>query len=102
MTILMNELIDDVIAGRRTAEDAAQHAHSYAIEFFQPDSSKGWMALRQIQEAYKALHSQPVAAPVAHAHARPELKCRRCGQTGRAGSYPFSTLPASHVCDDCV
>lgn len=29
------------------------------------------------------------------------LRCR-CGNTGRAGDYPFSTLPGSGRCDDCV
>jgi len=29
------------------------------------------------------------------------LRCR-CGNTGHAGSYPFSTLPESGKCDDCV
>ena len=29
------------------------------------------------------------------------LRCR-CGNTGTAGSYPFSTLPGSGRCDDCV
>ena len=100
--IVMNDLIDDVIAGRRTAEDAALHAHPYAVMFFEPSSPQEWTAMCQIREAYKALHPEPVAAPVARAHARPELKCRICGQAGYAGSHPFSTLPGSHVCDDCL
>ena len=29
------------------------------------------------------------------------LRCR-CGNTGRAGAYPFSTLPDSGRCDDCL
>ena len=29
------------------------------------------------------------------------LRCG-CGNTGRAGAYPFSTLPGSGRCDDCV
>ena len=29
------------------------------------------------------------------------LHCR-CGNTGRAGAYPFSTLVSSGRCDDCV
>lgn len=29
------------------------------------------------------------------------LRCS-CGNTGRAGDYPFSTLPGSGRCDDCV
>lgn len=35
------------------------------------------------------------------ADTRPVLRCR-CGNTGRAGAYPFSTLPGSGRCDDCV
>ena len=30
------------------------------------------------------------------------LRCRSCGQTGRRGGYPFSTLPGSGRCDDCI
>lgn len=30
------------------------------------------------------------------------MKCRRCGQTGYTGEYPFSTYPAGGVCDDCL
>jgi hypothetical protein len=29
------------------------------------------------------------------------LRCR-CGNTGTAGSYPFSTLASSGRCDDCL
>ncbi len=29
------------------------------------------------------------------------LRCRKCGQTGEAGRYPFSTNPSSGICDDC-
>ncbi len=31
--------------------------------------------------------------------------CKRCGQDGYAGSYPFSTLYSPHtrcICDDCL
>lgn len=28
------------------------------------------------------------------------LRCR-CGNTGRAGAYPFSTAPHTGRCDDC-
>ena len=35
------------------------------------------------------------------APAKPILRCR-CGNTGHAGDYPFSTLPGSGRCDDCV
>lgn len=30
------------------------------------------------------------------------LTCKNCGQTGQTGGYPFSTLPSSGFCDDCV
>ena len=33
---------------------------------------------------------------------RPVLRCQSCGATGHAGAYPFSTLPGSGRCDDCV
>lgn len=36
-----------------------------------------------------------------HAETRPLLRCR-CGNVGRSGAYPFSTLPGSGRCDDCV
>ena len=32
---------------------------------------------------------------------RPVLRCK-CGMTGHAGAYPFSTLPESGRCDDCL
>ena len=38
----------------------------------------------------------------AAADTRPVLRCKCCGATGRAGAYPFSTLPGSGRCDDCV
>ncbi|TVO81454.1 hypothetical protein AYI81_21200 [Shewanella algae] len=33
---------------------------------------------------------------------RPVLRCKSCGATGHSGEYPFSTLPGSGLCDDCV
>lgn len=30
------------------------------------------------------------------------MRCRRCGQTGYTGEYPFSTYPDSGRCDDCL
>ena len=32
---------------------------------------------------------------------RPTKRCRRCGQVGEVGAYPFTTDPASGICDDC-
>lgn len=28
--------------------------------------------------------------------------CSHCGQTGYAGSHPFSTISGGNVCDDCL
>lgn len=33
---------------------------------------------------------------------RKHLVCKRCGQGGYTGEYPFSTLPGSGICDDCL
>ena len=33
---------------------------------------------------------------------RPVIRCKSCGATGHSGAYPFSTLPGSSICDDCV
>lgn len=37
-----------------------------------------------------------------HTSTRRFLRCRSCGQSGHTGGYPFSTLPSSGRCDDCV
>ena len=58
--ILMHELIADVIAGRRTAEDAATHTHPYAIDLFRPTTKADADALSRIRTAYRARHAQPV------------------------------------------
>lgn len=28
--------------------------------------------------------------------------CRRCGQSGYPGQYPFSTIAGGDICDDCL
>lgn len=47
------------------------------------------------------LRVKPAPRPEPAADRRPRLRCR-CGNTGYAGAYPFSTLPGSGRCDDCV
>jgi len=37
-----------------------------------------------------------------HDATHPRMRCRSCGQSGNRGSYPFSTNPASGLCDDCT
>lgn len=44
---------------------------------------------------------KPAPRPALIDDSRPVLRCR-CGNTGHAGAYPFSTLPGSGRCDDCV
>lgn len=46
--------------------------------------------------------SSPFTPPSGAADPRPTLTCRRCGTIGERGPYPFSTLPDSGLCDDCV
>ena len=31
-----------------------------------------------------------------------ELKCKKCGEPGNPGEWPFSTAPATGLCDDCL
>lgn len=33
--------------------------------------------------------------------AKKYIRCKKCGQGGHAGSYPFSTCYSSGICDDC-
>jgi hypothetical protein len=48
------------------------------------------------------LRQQPQPRPAPAVDPRPRLHCRECGNDGYAGAYPFSTLPGSGRCDDCV
>lgn len=50
---------------------------------------------------YSQLRQTPAQRPTPTADPRPVLRCR-CGNAGYAGAYPFSTLPGSGRCDDCV
>jgi 2-oxoglutarate dehydrogenase complex dehydrogenase (E1) component-like enzyme len=55
----------------------------------------------EVVEAKSAAAKARQAAAAA-ADKRPLLRCKRCGNTGRSGDYPFSTLPGSGCCDDCL
>ncbi len=33
---------------------------------------------------------------------RKQMTCRHCRQSGYVGEYPFSTAPATGLCDDCL
>lgn len=73
-----------------------------------PSNSDNIIDSRDIIERFDELESDKTALEEAveeaqHTLSTPvrTLRCR-CGNTGRAGSYPFSTLPGSGSCDDCV
>jgi hypothetical protein len=51
---------------------------------------------------YSAIRVKPAPRPAPAIDPRPVLRCKSCGQTGHRGAYPFSTLPDSGRCDDCV
>lgn len=48
-----------------------------------------------LEEIEAALEGRP------HRPGRTVERCRRCGTSGYAGEYPFSTGYASGLCDDC-
>ena len=55
------------------------------------------------EEAVNARYAaRRAAAEAAAGPKRERLTCKICGQTGFAGDYPFSTLPGSGRCDDCL
>ena len=54
-----------------------------------------------LRDAEMAAGLQRAADAEFNASKRGELRCRKCGQTGHSGAYPFSTLPGSGRCDDC-
>jgi hypothetical protein len=61
-------------------------------------AARGWRV-----PSDKAAEAKALAGPAGTSSATAaRLRCRSCGQTGTRGSYPFSTLPGSGRCDDCV
>lgn len=56
----------------------------------------------QAQETLAELEAERIQPTPKRKPGREYLRCRRCGETGYAGAYPFSTMPASaRLCDDC-
>jgi len=51
---------------------------------------------------YSFCRVKPAPRQAPPVDSRPVLRCRKCGQTGHSGEYPFSTLAGSGRCDDCV
>lgn len=62
-----------------------------------------WYSVCRDGDVYEARRAAAIAKQQAAqaADQRPVLRCKSCGQTGRAGAYPFSTLPGAGRCDDC-
>ena len=55
-----------------------------------------------VEEAMAEIEAERIQPTVRHP--RPQQKymtCRKCGQGGYTGEYPFSTCPGSGLCDDC-
>jgi len=44
----------------------------------------------------------PVAKPIKRLAKQRRMTCKSCGQSGWTGEYPFSTMPSSGYCDDCL
>lgn len=67
------------------------------------NDSEGWYSECRDGDVADAKMAKITASrATAAADTRPTLQCRSCGQTGKSGAYPFSTLPESGRCDDCV
>ncbi len=67
------------------------------------DSCDWYSNCRDGEVADAARAASDAARAVAEAaDKRPVLRCKVCGATGHSGGYPFSTLPSSGLCDDCV
>ncbi len=59
-------------------------------------AASGWrVPAERADEALALVQSANATSPSGR------LTCRDCGQTGKRGDYPFSTLPGSGLCDDC-
>ena len=55
-----------------------------------------------VEEALAEIEAERIQPTPKPRTDRPYLSCRRCGQGGYAGAYPFSTLASSGICDDCI
>lgn len=56
----------------------------------------------QYDRPYEKLRDTAATKPAAAAATTAACKCKKCGTTGPRGQYPFSTLPGSGLCDDCI
>ena len=106
-------LITDVLAMSREERDALTDEQikglSYGIKYYEPQSGTAAEQAQQNQILWNELgprleqiETRPVAQPAPAKPARQHLICKRCGQGGYVGEYPFSTLAASGICDDCL
>lgn len=88
-----DQFIDDCVAySNGTIADRAAALEQLAAGKILRHASGDWSANCRAKPA-------PVVRP---ADPRPLLHCKRCGQTGHDGAYPFSTLRGTSICDDCA
>lgn len=45
---------------------------------------------------------EPLPQPKPKKETQKLYTCKSCGETGHAGSYPFTTAPLTGFCDDCL
>lgn len=65
--------------------------------------SSGKTVRNHPEDWYSVCRYKPEAAPVPASQPTPAKIYRcGCGNTGRAGEYPFSTIAGGNVCDDCL
>jgi ribosomal protein L37E len=47
-------------------------------------------------------HNETDKKPAQQPQKPKQVECKRCGQTGYNGQYPFSTMVGYGICDDCI
>ena len=105
----MNELIQMVVSKKYSADEAAALARPYAIKYFSCTAAgitdqvsiDAFFAIKSAWEV-RNTRTAPIENTGPLSALSPQLRCRKCGQTGHSGQYPFSTLPGSGYCDDCL
>lgn len=83
-----------IIAGNK--DEAAEIAKKIALDYQQRGKV---LRNERLEVMPEARAFTPVAADLVDA---PVLVCKRCGALGHCGESPFTTLPDSGLCDDCV
>lgn len=93
------EFVDRAAKWERISPDAVRQQLEAGVYVQFDRGDAGPYFLRDTEIAAKARQTADAAF---NARQRGKLRCKKCGQTGNRGDYPFSTLPSSGRCDDCV